>query len=508
VAVTALVASTVHSQPQALSQRSDIDSKYKWRLDDLYPSEAAWESEYAFLSVNLTRFDEFEGQLVKSADHLARCLALRDSLELVSQNLDLYAGLKQDEDNRVSASQERTDRIAALRAQLGSATAFIEPEILSIAPEELESMVRSSPALTAYQFYIADLIRTRSHILSAGEEAILAMSRPVATSPGRIFNMIDDVDISYGSVRDEEGQEVALSKERYYAFRTSPDRRVRRDAFNAFYLGYMPHVNTLGATLGASVKADHFYAQARAHPTCLEMSLDRNNIPVEVYHSLIDAANANLAPLHKWASLRKRILGIDTLHVYDLWAPLGEAGQQEYAYEDAVRMVVQGLEPLGESYQKDLQQGFSSGWVDVYESEGKGSGAYQAGSYSSHPYVLLNYTGTLEWVFTVAHEMGHAMNEYYINQREPYQYSGQALFTAEVASTCNEAVLMKYMLGRAQDKSERLALLNYYIDQIIGTFYRQIMLAEFELVIHERVESGGALSADFFRASIREIFQK
>jgi len=506
--VAAVAVSSVLSQPKALPRRADIDTKYKWRIEDIYPSEAAWEREYSFLAENLKRYDEFRGRLGTSADLLARCLSLNDSLQLVSDNLRLYASLRLDEDNRDNASQERTDRISSLGSQLGGASSFIEPEILAIAPDVLDAFVKSSPALAGYQFYLSDLARTKQHILSAREEGLLALSRPATRASGRIFGMIDDADITYGSVKDEDGQEIVLSKERYYGFRTSTDRRVRQDAFNAFYRAYMPYLNTLGATLGASVKADLFYARARNYPTCLEMSLDRNNIPVAVYHALIDAANANLAPLHKLASLRKRMLGLDTLHAWDLGAPLTKGRQKQYAYEDAVRMVVQGLEPLGKTYQTDLQKAFESGWVDVYETEGKGSGAYQTGTYSSHPYVLLNYTGTLEWVFTTAHEMGHAMNDYYISRHEPYQYSGQSLFTAEVASTCNEAVLMKYMLQRTKDKSEKLALLNYYIDQIVMTFFRQIMLAEFELVIHERVESGGALSADFFRSSIRDIFQK
>ncbi|PWB74041.1 oligoendopeptidase F [candidate division GN15 bacterium] len=507
-AVFAVAVSTVFAQPKALPRRADIDAKYKWKVEDLFPSDEAWEKGYASLSQGLNRLDEFEGKLGTSADLLARCLAVRDSLQLVTDNLGLYASMKLDEDNRVNAAQERSDRISTLSAKLSSAASFIEPEILTIDSKVLDSFVKVSPALAAYQFYLSGLERTKAHILPEGEEALLALARPVTRAPGRIFGMVDDADLAFGTIKDESGQEVVLSKERYFGYRTSSDRRVREDAFNVFYKAYVPYMNTLGATLGSSVKADYFYAQVRKYPTCLEMSLDRNNIPVSVYHALIDAAHANLAPLHKLAALRKKILGVDTLHAWDLSAPLVKDRQQNYAYEDAVKMVVQGLAPLGKTYQADLQKGFESGWVDVYETEGKGSGAYQTGTYSSHPYVLLNYAGTLEWVFTVAHEMGHAMNDYYITRHEPFQYSGQSLFTAEVASTCNEAVLMKYMLSRAKTKEEKLVFLNYYIDQIVMTFYRQIMLAEFELTIHERVESGGALSADFFRTSIRDIFQK
>lgn len=507
-AVVAMFTCNILAQPKALPKRADIDNQYKWKLEDIYSDETAWEKDYSFLAENLKRFDQFAGHLGESAEQLAACLKLRDSLQLIADNLGVWSSLKLDEDNRDSRAQERTDRISSLGSQLGGATAFIEPEILATAPETIASFVKSSPEVAAYQFYLADLQRTKAHILSSKEEAILATSRQATRAAGRIFGMIDDADITYGTIKDETGQEVVLSKERYYGYRTSSDRRVRQDAFNAFYKSYVPYLNTLGSTLGASVKSDLFYAKVRDYPTCLAMSLDRFNIPVDVYHALIDAANANLAPLHKWASLRKRMLKLDTLHVWDLYAPLGLDRDQRYTYEDAVEMVVQGLEPLGKTYQTDLQKAFASGWADVYETEGKGGGAYQTGTYSSHPYVLLNYTGTLEWVFTVAHEMGHAMNEFYINKREPYQYCGQSLFTAEVASTCNEAVLLKFMLAKAKTREEKLTLLNYYIDQIIQTFFRQIMLAEFELVIHERVESGGALSADFFRESIGTIFQK
>jgi oligoendopeptidase F len=504
----ALFAGIALAQPKGLPKRADIDAKYKWKTEDMYADPAAWEKEYIFLADNLKRFDRYKGHLGESADMLASCLKLHDSLQLIADNLGVWSSLKLDEDNRDNPAQERSDRISSLRSQFGGATAFIEPEILALSPETIASFVKSSPDVAAYQFYLADLQRTRTHILSSNEEAILAMSGQATRAAGRIFGMIDDADITYGTIKDENGQEVVLSKERYYGYRTSPDRRVRQDAFNAFYKSYVPYLNTLGATLGASVKSDLFYSKVRQYPSCLAMSLDRFNIPVDVYHALLKAANDNLAPLHKWASLRKRILKLDTLHVWDLWAPLGVERDQRYAYEDAVKMVVQGLEPLGKTYQTDLQKAFESGWADVYETEGKGGGAYQTGTFSSHPYVLLNYTGTLEWVFTIAHEMGHAMNDYYIMRHEPYQYSGQSLFTAEVASTCNEAVLLKFMLAKAKTKEEKLTLLNHYIDQIIQTFFRQIMLAEFELVIHERVESGGAFSADFFRESIGKIFQK
>jgi oligoendopeptidase F len=351
-------------------------------------------------------------------------------------------------------------------------------------------------------------MRKKEHILSDKEEALLALVGPVASAPSRIFTMLNDADISYGSIIDEEGNELQLTKQRYYKVMESTDRRVRRDANKAYNEAYLNYLNTLAATLTTSIKRDYFFMKARGYNSCLEMSLDRYHIPVSVFHNLIDAVNANLAPLHKLTALRKRTLGYDTLYTYDLSVPLVPKVKEEYPYEESRAMVLNGLKPLGEKYLHQFENGLNSGWVDVYETEGKGSGAYQWGTYSTHPYVLLNHGGTLEDVFTIAHEMGHAMHAEYTNRREPYIYSNHSLFVAEVASTCNEAVLMKHLLENAKDKKEKMALLNYYIRQITGTFFTQVMFSEFELAIHERIESGQALSADYLRKTYREIYQK
>ncbi len=495
------------AQTGQLKPRSEIDPQFKWKLEDMYPTIDAWEKDFEFLKANYSRLDQFRGQLTASPENLIAAFKLRDSLGLISDNLYVYANLKLDEDNRISENQERADRISSLNAQLVEASSYFEPEILAMDDAALTSLV-ASPAAADYAFYLKTLIRSKEHILSDKEEALLASAAPVSGSFGRIFNMINDADISYGTIIDENGNEVELTKGRYSNMLESKDRRVRRDANQAYNKAYLKYVNTLGATLASSVKKDHWLAKARKYPTCLDMSLDPNAIPTSVYHKLIEAVNANLAPLHKWASLRKQMMGVDTLYPYDLWVPLVEAGHKKYEYAEAVDLITKGLQPMGKTYLADFSKGLSSGWVDVYENPGKGSGAYQWGTYSSHPYLLMNYSGSMEDVFTLAHEMGHAMHSFYTNQHEPYQYSNHYLFTAEVASTCNEAVLIKYMLEKTKDKQEKIALLNYYITQIIGTFYTQVWFSEFELAIHKRVEDGGALSADFFRQTYRDIYQK
>lgn len=495
------------SQTGALKQRSDIEPKYKWNLTDMFASDKAWEETFTFLKENLPSLEQFKGKIAESPEVLYSALRLRDSLGLISDNLYVYANLKLDEDNRQSSYQEMADRISGLNAQFNSTISYLEPELLAMDKARLSEYI-NSPVLKDYKFYVEMQVHSKEHILSDKEEALLAAGAPVFSAPGRIFGMINDADISYGTIIDENGNEVELSKGRYSQMLESPDRRVRRDANQLYNKAYLKYINSLGATLASSVKKDWFLASARNYPTCLDMSLDPNAIPTSVFHNIIDAVNANLAPLHKWAGLRKRMMGVDTLYPYDLWVPLVKEGQKRYTYEEALDLVTKGLQPMGKQYMADFTKGLTSGWIDVYETEGKGSGAYQWGTYSSHPYLLLNFTGSLEDVFTLAHEMGHGMHSYYTNRHEPYQYSNHYLFTAEVASTCNEAVLIKYLLDRTKDKQEKIALLNHYIEQIIGTFYTQVWFSEFELAIHKRVEEGGALSADFMRQIYREIYTK
>lgn len=508
MALTVFAAVTVVSQTATVPQRSDIDDKYKWNLEDMYADLDAWEKDFNYVKENLSRLGEFKGRLGESAEMILGCMQLSEQLNTVNDNLYVYAYLKLDEDNRISAYQELTGRISTLNAELGEAESFIEPELLSIDSKKLQSFLAEKSELETYRFYFEDLIRQKQHILSPEEETILALAGPVGNAPQEIFTMLTAADISWGTVIDEEGNEVELTRGRWGRFAESPDRRLRRDASSVYNEAYLKYLNTLSASLAGSLKKDYFLMKARGYNSCLESSLSGNNIPTSVFYNLIDAVDANLEPLHKWTALRKKILKLDTVYTYDLYAPLIDEGKKEYTYEEAQEIVLKGLKPMGDGYLADLEKGLNSGWIDVFETQGKGTGGYQWGTYTSHPYILMNYNGTLDWVFAIAHEMGHALHEDYTNRSEPYHYASHSLFLAEVASTCNEAVLMQYLLQNTEDKNEKITLLNYYIEQIVGTFYTQVMFSEFERAVHERVESGGAFSADYFRKTYRDIYQK
>jgi len=493
---------------KAIPQRSDIEDKYKWDLDDLYSSDEAWEVDFKFLDANIERLAQFQGKLGESSDMLLKCLQLRDSLELIEHNLWVYGFLKLDEDNRESKYQEMTQRMQGLWSRMSSHMSYIQPELLAISNDRLLGFLNANIELDIYRFYLEDLVRQKEHILSEKEEAIMSLVSPVASAPSSIFSMINDADMDYGTIIDDDGEEIQLTKQRYYRLMETASRDVRRTANHTYNTAYLNRINTLAATLASSIKKDYFFMKARDYNSCLEMGLDADNIPPEVFHSLVKAVNDNLAPLHKLTSIRKRVLGYDTLYNYDLSVPLVPEAQKEYPYEEAKELVLKGLEPMGKEYLAEFKNGLDSRWIDVYETEGKGSGAYQWGTYATHPFILLNHNNTLNSVFTLAHEMGHAMHSFYTHKNEPFIYGSNTLFVAEVASTCNEAVLMKYWLEHSTDKMEKIALLNYYIEQIMGTFYTQVMFSEFEIATHEIIEEGGALSADQMRKIYRDIYQK
>lgn len=495
------------AQVKEAPTRDQIEDKYKWNLADFYPSDEAWESGLTALKGRVNEIAQYQGKLGESAEKLAACMMLNDTLGIVAHRLYVYANLKADEDNRVGKYQEMSERARMLYSDIGQVTAFIEPEILTIPEATLKSFL-DNKSLAIYRFYLADILRRKAHIRSQEVEEVLALAAPVTAAPSRIFTMLDDADIKFPAIKDENGNEVQLTKGRYGQILESTNRDVRRAASNAYNETYLGYKNGLAATLSASVNGDVFYAKTRGYNSCLERGLDGDSIPVDVFHSLIKAASENLAPLHKYMRLRKEALGVDTLFGFDLSVPLVPQSKMEFTYEQAREYMLKGLQPLGKEYLANVQKALDSRWIDVYETQAKGSGAYTWGTYSVHPVMLLNFSGTLGDVFTLAHEMGHMMHNYYSYQHEPYIYAGHSLFTAEVASTCNEAIMIKYMLSKTKDRNEKLYLLNYYIDQIIGTFYTQIWFSEFELKIHEIVESGGALSADGLRKIYREVYQK
>jgi oligoendopeptidase F len=359
--------------------------------------------------------------------------------------------------------------------------------------------------LKIYEHYFDELMRQKPHILSEKEERLLAMAADLSMASGNIFSMLNNADIKFALIKDEEGKELELTKGRYGRFMESSDRRVRKEAFEALYASYSKLKNTLAATLSSSVRKDIFYARARNYPSALEAALDGDNVSPKVYERLIDSVHNNIDLMYKYIEIRKKMLGLAELHMYDIYTPLVKEYRMEIPYEKAKEIVVEALEPLGEEYVSVLQQGLAGGWIDVYENEGKTSGAYSWGCYESHPYVLLNYDNKLDDLFTLAHEMGHSMHSYYSNRNQPHLYSHYSIFVAEVASTVNESLLIDYLLKNCRESQEKLYLLNHYLEQFRGTVFRQTMFAEFERIIHDEVEKGGALNPETLSNIYREL---
>ncbi len=496
------------SQVKKIPQRSEIAEKYKWRLQDIYPSDEKWEQDFSKVEALLPQAEKFKGHLAESGKMLLDCLAMQDSMWIMFDPMYVYAYMKLDEDNRISKYQEMSDRAAALNSKIREAFSFVEPEILSIPQQRLNELMDQEKGLALYGHYLDNVLRNREHTLSVEEEGLLAQAGPMARVPRTVFTMIDDADLKLGSITDEDGNVIQLTKQRYSKLMESTDRRVRREAMETYNQSWLAYLNTLGATLSGSIKTDMFFAKARHFNSTLDQSLFADNIPPEVFNNLIETVDANLSALHQYISLRKKFLKLDELHKYDLWVPLVPEAKMEIPYDSAVAIVLDALKPMGKQYVSDLKNGFNSGWVDVYETEGKGSGAYSWGAYTTHPYMLLNYNGTLENLFTVAHEMGHNMHGFYSNRSQPYIYAGHSLFVAEVASTTNEMLLMNYMLKHARNEAEKLYLLNYYIEMIWGTFYTQVQFSEFERETHAKAEAGEALSANTFREIYGDIYRK
>ncbi|MEW6051879.1 MAG: oligoendopeptidase F [Candidatus Zixiibacteriota bacterium] len=487
----------VHAKPAAQPKRDEIDQQYTWNLADIYASESSWEADFKRARQMVDNAKLFAGRLRESPSVLYDCLEIRSELGMLLFNLYQYAFLNKDLDNRVSKYQAMTERAAMLSAEASTALAFVEPELLQIPEAELLRMAAQFSKTDVYDFYIAELIRSKAHVRSHEVEELLAMASTVSRGPDTIFSMLDDADLTYPVITDEHGNEVQLTKQRFAKLLESSDQRVRRDTSDGFYSSYKAHLNTIAATLAASVNKDVFVTRARRYDSCLHRALDGDNIPASVYHSLLDSTEANLAALHDYVTLRKRILRLDTIRPYDMFCPLFPEYDYEVPYDDAVRQVLEAVKPLGTEYQQAMSHAFTTRWVDVFETEGKGSGAYNYGNYSVHPFVLMNYNDTVDNMFTLAHEMGHAMHSHLSNRTQPYAKSQYSIFVAEVASTLNEGLLLHYLLEKTTDKRARLYLLNRHLDNTLGTFFHQVMYARFELVIHEQVESGNALSPEY-----------
>ncbi len=478
-----------------LPKREDVDSQFKWKLEDIYSDISLWEKDFKKVKGIAIQIEGFKGKLADSPQMLLDCLKMSDELLSLNDKVFVFARMKRDEDNGNSTYQALTDRASTLATEVFAAISFIVPEMLNIPEDKLLSYAKTDKELSVYMFMIQESLRQKNHILSEKEEQLLAMSSEISDAAGDVFTMFNNADIKFPYIKDEEGEEVEVTKGRYVAFLESKDRRVRKDAFDAVYSTYKKMKNTLATTLTANVKKNRFYSMVRKYPSAIEASLDNDNVPVNVYNNLIETINNNLSLLDRYLKLRKKALKLEELHMYDLYVPMVEEFDKKIPYEEAKATILEALKPLGEEYIGYLQKGMNSSWIDVYENEGKTSGAYAWGSYKTHPYVLLNYQDKINDVFTLAHEMGHALHSFYTNMTQPYVYSEYKIFVAEVASTVNESLLMRYLLPRAKSKEEKAYLLNHYLEEFRGTVFRQTMFAEFEKIIHEKVEQGGALNS-------------
>ncbi len=480
----------------AAVERTQVPARYKWNLERIYADWDRWEKDFAEIEAALPSIKGRQGRLPHGArsllDAVDEILAVRRKLEVVMT----FASMKSDEDTRDGENTARRGRSRSLATRFAEAASWFEAEFLSLAPAMLVRFVEQEPRLELYDHYFDDIQRSREHRLTPEQEALLAAAGDMAMGAGQIFNALNNADLRFPKIADEKGERIELTKARYSRLIKSGDRQVRQEAFEAFHDSYGALINTLAATLDANVKSHKFYAEARKHPATLEAALHPNAIPPQVFHTLLATTEGKLAIVHRYTELRRRVLGLDPLREHDLYVPLFPQAEFRYEYEEAQRVLLAALQPLGEEYLSIVREGYDSGWIDVQENVGKRSGAYSSGAYDTSPYILLNWSDQLSDTFTLAHEMGHSVHTYLANRNQPYVYADYPIFTAEVASTCNEMLLLDYLLKQASDPDRKLFLLDHYLAQINNTVVRQTMFAEFEYKMHRLGEEGETLTAD------------
>jgi oligoendopeptidase F len=493
---------------KSLKQRSEISEKYKWRLSDIYSNQADWEKDFQTVESMIPEMEKYKGTLAQSPEKMLEFFKAREKLFLLFEKVQSYAALLHDQDTRNQEAIAMRERIMSMGTKVGESISWVSPEIVAIPQTKIEQFLSGNRDLAVYRHYLDNELRTKEHTLSPAEERIMALAGDVMSSPAIISRTMRDTEIKFPAIFDEDSNQVTLSEGRYYAFMQGADRRVRRDAAENLLHTYMGFQNTLASAMSANLAKDMFYTEARNYKSCLEASLDNDNVKVEVYENLIKTVADNIVPLQKYVEMRRKFMGLDEIHLYDMSAPLIPEVDEKVEYDQGVAMVKEGLKPLGPDYIARMSEGFESGWVDVYETEGKRTGAYSWGSYATHPYMLLNYNNTLDDAFTIAHEMGHSMHTYYTIHTQPYIYGDYSLFVAEVASTTNEALLMDNLLKKTKDLDKKLYLLSQWIDQIRGTVITQVMFADWEKQAHELAESGEGVTADALTKIYHDVLRK
>ena len=488
-------------------KRSEISDEYKWSVKDLYSSDELWNNDYEKALKSTQEKSSFEGCVMDSADTLADALSESEKDDYITERLYVYAFMRYYEDTSDGTYQQMSGKAQMLAVKMSEKYSFLVPEIMA-ADDDKVARFLDSDKIKPYRHLLCDMLAKKEHTCSQKEEKLLAMASQMADSPSDIFLKFNNADVKFGKVHDEHGDEKELTSAGFSVFMESRDRNVRKEAFYALYRQYKSYINTLAASYYGNVKQAVFFANARNYESTLQMYLSGSFIPESVYTNLIDTVNNNLDKMHDYVSLRKKTLGVDELHFYDIYAPLTSDYTVKVSYENAKETVLDALKILGDDYVSQVKKGYESGWVDVYENDGKRSGAFSWGAYGTHPYIFLNYTETLNDIFTLIHETGHAMHTYYSNETQPYTYAGYKIFVAEVASACNEVILIDYLLKHSRSDEEKKYLYGHYLEQFKGTLFRQTMFAEFEMITHRMAQDGEVLNAESLCGTYKKLNEK
>ena len=491
-------------ESKVLKKRGEIQDKDKWAVNEIYSCDEEWEREYEELQEEAPKLKNFEGKL-GDAKVLEEYFEVNEKTSRKAEKIYVYAHLRSDEDTSNTTYQAMMNKIDAYMAEYATYTAYVVPEILALPDGTIEKLMNENKGLEPYKFLIENILKEKPHVLDKKEEELLAAASDCLDAPSSIHNIMTNADMKFGNIKDEDGEEVELTEGNYSSFIKSKDRNVRKAAFERLFGEYKSFENTLATTLSSSIKVFNFGAKIRNYNSALEASLKPNDIPTEVYTNAVKTINDNLSSLHRYVKLKKKLLGLEEMHMYDLYVPVIEVPKEHVEFDKAVEMAVEGLNPLGKEYLDIFQGGINGGWIDKYINKGKRGGAYSWGGYDTKPYVLLNYNYELNDVSTLVHEMGHSIHSYYSRKEQSYYYAGYTLFCAEVASTTNEALLIHHLINKETDKKKKLYLINQELEQIRTTVFRQLMFAEFELYTHESFEKGLPLTAQDYNAKWHEL---
>lgn len=476
-------------------KREEQNIKDTWKMEDLFSSDGVWEKDLEKAISLVNEYSKHAGKISENKESLLTYFEFNDEVNLLAERLYVYSNQKYHQDMTNAKYQTYSGKAQKLVVDIGSVSAFVEPELLSIDENTLLNWMEDE-RFADYRRYVSEVLRGKRHTLDEKTEEILAKSKRMANAADNIYAMYNGADINFPVVTNSDGEEIKITHGNFVPILSGTDRELRKKAFHALYDTYGKMKNTIAATFNANVEQACFYADVRGYSSSRAMYLDGSNVPESVYDNLIDTVHEHIHLMHRYVKMRKKALGVDELHMYDIYAPIVKTPEKKYTFDEAKDMVKAGLAPMGEAYLEKLQEGFDNRWIDVYENEGKRSGAYSWGAYGTHPYVLLNYQGTLDHVFTLAHEMGHALHSYYSDEAQPYINAGYKIFVAEVASTCNESLLIHDLLNKTEDDETKAYLINHFLEQFKGTLYRQTMFAEFEKITHSMVEKGGTLTSD------------